>query len=91
MCSVRSKRDSVPDQGASGQGPASNSARRAAKLGDELAQIGGIEHWRDDECVDNLMAIYEYETPRARWEAEAEAGETVMTRASYTLNSMNRS
>ncbi len=69
------------------------SSKRRAKLEGELARYREVERWRSDDCVDNLMAIYEYETPRARWNTEGgdEREEGLVSRALYRTCSTSSS
>ena len=67
------------------------STSRLEKLRAELEQTREVSRWRDADCIDNLMAIYEYETPTERWRRGAVKGDTLVSRASYNLSSVSSS
>ena len=59
------------------------SSKRKAKLEEELKVVeqvkDGYEH------ADNVMAFFEYETKRDKWNTKGGAGDTLKTRAYYQV------
>jgi predicted dehydrogenase len=59
------------------------SKKRKAKLEEELKIVSQIKDGY--EHADNVMAFFEYETPRVKWKTKAGSGETLKTRAYYQV------
>ena len=59
------------------------SAKRKEKLEAELALVDQVK--TGYEHADNVMAFYEYETPRSQWKTKGGSGDTLKTRAYYQV------
>ena len=59
------------------------SKKRKAKLEEELKIVSQVKDGY--EHADNVMAFFEYDTPRAKWKTKAGSGETLKTRAYYQV------
>jgi predicted dehydrogenase len=59
------------------------SKKRKAKLEEELKLVSQIKDGY--EYADNVMAFYEYDTPRAMWGTKGGAGDMLKTRAYYQV------
>ncbi len=59
------------------------SAKRKAKLEAELALVDQVK--TGYEHADNVMAFYEYETPRSKWDTKGGTGDVLKTRAYYQV------
>lgn len=59
------------------------SSKRKAKLQTELDIVSQVKDGY--EHADNVMAFFEYETPRAKWNTKGGAGDILKTRAYYQV------